>query len=95
MTYYCAACCMNWWPYQTSDGACPECGGGTRRTQEPGSLDADARYKAVSVARAAASGRDRAVAAFEAFYAARESRLNGLDTLPVAEPVRPVDRPAA
>lgn len=36
MSFYCPRCVKNWWPYETSDGACPTCGGGTRRVQEDG-----------------------------------------------------------
>ena len=68
MTYYCSACVMNWWPYHCADGACPECGGGTTRSREPASEDAEARHRA---ALAEAIKRDRYVR-FEAYYAERE-----------------------
>jgi hypothetical protein len=59
---------MNWWPYQCTEGRCPECGGGTGRSREPVSDDADVRHRAVL---AAMIKRDR-YARFEAFYAERE-----------------------
>jgi hypothetical protein len=68
MTYYCNDCVMNWHPYQCTDGCCPECGNGTKRTQEPASPDAESRHRA---ALAAAIKRDR-YAQFEAYYAERE-----------------------
>ncbi len=70
MTYYCSECVMNWHPFQCTDGACPECRGGTRRSYEPASPDADARHR---MAVAAAIKRDRH-ARFEAYYAEREQR---------------------
>ena len=30
MTHFCPECVINWWPYQTAEGCCPECGTGTR-----------------------------------------------------------------
>jgi hypothetical protein len=68
MTYFCAECVVNWWPYQATGGCCPSCGGGTVRRQEPASDDADDRHRA---ARAKRESRDRHVR-FEAYYAARE-----------------------
>jgi hypothetical protein len=70
MTYYCSECVMNWWPYQCTDGRCPECGGGTKRSRDPVSEDADVRHRAVL---AAAIKRDR-YERFEAYYAAREAQ---------------------
>ena len=68
MTYYCSECVMNWWPYQCPDGACPECGGGTSRSREPVSEDADVRHRAALAVRIK---QDR-YARFEAYYAERE-----------------------
>ncbi|MDX6718792.1 MAG: hypothetical protein QOJ63_1046 [Solirubrobacteraceae bacterium] len=68
MTYYCSECVMNWWPYQTFEGCCPECGGGTKRSYEPVSEDADVRHRNVL---AAAIKRER-YERFEAYYAERE-----------------------
>lgn len=70
MTYYCPECVMNWHPFQCAGGACPQCGGGTRRSHDPASPDAGARHR---VALAAAAKRDRH-ARFEAYYAEREQR---------------------
>ncbi len=84
MTLYCSECAVNWWPYQAKGGVCPQCGGGTVARQEPASAGAEELFRLVSVV-----AEKRAVyARFEAFYAEREIRLNGLDTLPVAEPRR-------
>ena len=85
MTYYCSTCVANWFPYMCNSGACPACGGGTKRTlTEPASIDAVPRFNA---ARAATASRERHQR-FEAFYEDREVKLNGLDALPVAEPHR-------
>jgi len=65
MSYYCSECVVNWWPYQTVDGRCPNCGGGTVRKQERASDDADTLYR---FARAEAAKRDLH-ARFEAYYA--------------------------
>jgi hypothetical protein len=70
MSYYCTECVVNWWPYQTRDGRCPRCGGGTVRRQERASDDADVLF---AQARADAERRERH-AAFEAYYADREKR---------------------
>jgi hypothetical protein len=70
MTYYCSECVMNWHPFHCTGGACPECGGGTRRSHDPVSPDAEARHQ---LALAAAIKRDR-YARFEAYYAEREQQ---------------------
>lgn len=70
MTYYCSECVMNWHPFHCNDGACPECGGGTRRSNDAASPDAVARHQ---LARAAAIKRDR-YARFEVYYAQREQQ---------------------
>lgn len=67
MTYRCRDCDVNWWAYQARDGRCPECGAGTLRVNAPGSLDADARFKAAAARRAAAAEREERVAAFERY----------------------------
>jgi hypothetical protein len=69
MTHYCGACVVNWWPYMTNKGACPECGGGTvRKPSEPASDDAKERYAAVKARRA----REELYRDFETYYAERE-----------------------
>jgi hypothetical protein len=68
MSYYCSECVVNWWPYQTNQGCCPTCGGGTVRKREPASDDADPLYRS---ARAEVDKRD-AYARFELYYAERE-----------------------
>jgi hypothetical protein len=70
MTYHCPECVTNWHPYQCTDGACPECATGTRRTSEPASEDADVRHRAALAARIGRERRER----FEAYYAEREQR---------------------
>jgi hypothetical protein len=70
MTYYCSECVTNWWPYQCTDGACPECGCGTTRSREPASDDADLRHRTVLAARIKRERYER----FEAYYAEREQR---------------------
>ena len=71
----CTECVVNWMPYQTPDGRCPVCGGGTVRRQEPASVDALGRYTA-------AMGEQRRLdlhARFEVFYAEREARRLAAD----------------
>lgn len=85
MTYHCSTCVVNWFPYMCNAGVCPACGGGTRRTlTEPASIDVVPRF---NTARVATVSRERHEL-FEAFYADREIKLNGLDALPVVEPQR-------
>lgn len=85
ISFYCPECIVGWSPYQTAGGKCPECGGGTRRRQEPASDDSLARYKAAREA-----GRLRGLyAAFEEFYAEREAARDGVlgdtEEFPVVE----------
>lgn len=90
MTFYCPECATRWWPYQCADGKCPQCATGTKvKHGERADHDANARFKAIMAARVKVDERARATAAFDAFYADREERLNGLDTLPLAEPGPP------
>lgn len=75
MTYYCSECVVNWAPYQTTQGCCPECGGGTVRRHEPLSEDAVNRYH-----------KARRRSEFEEYYlnrAVREFQAQ-LDLLPTA-----------
>lgn len=97
MTYRCEPCDVNWWPYMTGTGkqkgSCPECGGGTRRVYDAGSLDAEARFKAASARRAEIEELEKRRAAFEEFCKQRDSEalkrtLTEIDGLPVAEPDR-------
>jgi hypothetical protein len=53
-------------------GACPECGGGTVKKQEAGSLDADHRYKAAVARKAERERSEKLRQEFEEFYAERE-----------------------
>ncbi len=73
MTYFCGECCMNWWPYQCTDGCCPTCGGGTRRTYDPVSPDANELHQAALAKRIARERSEHAHRLFEEFYAAREA----------------------
>lgn len=81
---YCSECVMHWAPYMTNRGCCPACGGGTVRRHEAVSEDAGRMFRDLSAARKRREAAER----FEEFYFARELRLNGLDSLPVAEPKR-------
>lgn len=74
MTNYCSACDVYWWPYmcKPTKGACPECGGGTVKKQEAGSLDADHRYKAAVARKAERERSEKLRREFEEFYAERE-----------------------
>ena len=67
MSHHCSECDVYWWPYQTSAGHCPQCGGGTRRSHDAPSSDA------VSLHQEALAEADRRVLnrRFEAYYAAR------------------------
>ena len=76
MTYFCPDCCIAWFPYMTNGGACPECGGGTRRTNEPVSPDADARWQTIKAKRASADRHER----FERYNAEREAKRAGATT---------------
>jgi len=68
MSYHCPECDVNWWPNQTDHGHCPACGGGTVRSLEPASDDADVLHR---IARDEAARRD-AYARFELYYAERD-----------------------
>jgi len=70
MSYYCAECVVNWWPYQTVAGSCPKCGGGTSRRQEPASDDAADLHRAAH----SEAARRETQARFEAYYAEREQQ---------------------
>jgi hypothetical protein len=94
VTYRCHACEVNWWSYQCKKGCCPECGGGTvRDTQNSGSMDADARYKAAQERDRAATARKRAFEEFDRFAAewdraAMVAQADELAELPVVKPRR-------
>lgn len=85
MTHYCPECVIEWWPYMCDGGVCPACGRGT--IQHNGN---DATDGVVELHKAALKVRNRldTLADFETYYEQREITLNGLDTLPVAEPDR-------
>jgi hypothetical protein len=93
VTNRCRACDMNWWPYQTDKGCCPLCGGGTTRTQEPGSIDADAKHKAEIARRREAERKRKVTERFEKYAAkwdaeAMAAQAEELAGLPVVEPRR-------
>lgn len=67
MSHHCTECDVNWWPYQTRAGRCPQCGGGTRRSHESPSEAATLRHQA-SIAE---SKRTVSQRRFEAYYAER------------------------
>lgn len=78
MTYRCDSCGINWLPYMTQAGACPSCGGGTRRLNEPSSDNAMALHRALRAKGRSADMHER----FEQFYADRErSELDSLERL--------------
>jgi hypothetical protein len=85
MTFYCPECVIEWWPYMCDAGVCPTCGRGT--IQHNGN---DATDGVEQLHKAALKVRNRldTLADFETYYEQREITLNGLDTLPVAEPTR-------
>jgi hypothetical protein len=68
MTFYCAACDVNWWPFQTSRGTCLRCGSGTKCTQDPPSENVTELYREVMDARARVDNHER----FETYYFERE-----------------------
>ena len=70
MSYYCSECVVNWWPYQTKQGCCPKCGGGTVLRQERASDDADALHRAIHFQ----TDKRDVYARFERYYAEREQR---------------------
>ena len=73
MAYFCSSCGVHWWPYQTVGGACPECGKGTRYTQEPGSADAEERHKAAWAKRRERDEAKARALAFELYCAEHEA----------------------
>jgi hypothetical protein len=77
MTYRCASCDVNWFPYMTKDGACPACGGGTVRTNEPSSPQAKELHTSLKAQGASADLHAR----FDEFYASRERERDPLETL--------------
>jgi hypothetical protein len=96
MTHYCRDCDIYWYPYQTkldqrNKGICPECGGGTVRSNEAGSLDPDARYKAAVARRADEEARAKAHREFERYCERRdrqalEAQLAEIRALEETEP---------
>lgn len=73
-SYYCSECATNWWPYQCGESKCPECGGGLkRRTTEPASPDADARFKVAMRTRVARERSEHNHKLFEAFVDKRDA----------------------
>lgn len=77
MTNFCKSCDVYWPSYQTKredgkKGLCPECGGGTVRSNESASPDADARFRSAQLAREAAAERAAREAEFEAFCEKRD-----------------------
>lgn len=67
MTYECDTCCIRWLPYQCRNGACPSCGSGCKRTNEPSTEGAADLHKALKLVQASSDLHDR----FERFYAHR------------------------
>lgn len=75
VTYYCPECCVNWHPFHCSDGACPECGGGTRRRpREDASPDADDRHRAVLAARIKRERSEHSHKLFDDYCVARDKQ---------------------
>jgi len=71
-TYYCPACMTTFAPYMCSESACPRCHTGTRRSNEPMSLEADSVFKEEMAKRAAEEQSKRTAAAFEVFLEERQ-----------------------
>ena len=71
-SYFCPQCVTNWAPYQCSQSACPECGGGVKRVNAGPSPDADERHKAALRKRIARERSEHNHKLFDEFYAARE-----------------------
>ncbi len=72
MTYECKACDVRFHPYQCADGQCPCCWGGTVRSQEPASPDADERFQRAMLERVAREKSEHAHKQFRAFLEARQ-----------------------
>ncbi len=85
MTYYCAECVVNWWPFMCTDGACPVCGRGTKRVQEPASPEAPALHKAALVERIARERSEHNHRLFDEYLANRDA-LRG-----AAQPTESID----
>lgn len=73
MTYRCAPCDVNWWPYMCPEGCCPQCGGGTTRVQQPVNEDALELHQAVLAERIQRERSEHNHKLFEEYYAAREA----------------------
>jgi len=98
VSYECAHCDVRWWPFQYQEfDACPKCGGGTRRVQEPGSFNAEAEYVKALAKRRERDERKAKDVAFAEYYAAHcheqtsafEAEVREeLNALPITEPRR-------
>lgn len=71
VTFYCSQCNLHWSPFQTSQGTCQRCGGGTQRRtdSEP---DADVAFEVVKADRQIALLHKK----FEDYYQQRERERN-------------------
>lgn len=84
MTLRCKDCDVNWWPYMTASGSCPQCGGGTVRTQDPVTAGVDELHARARTRRDKADLYER----FERYYAEREAQ-RGPDAWRTAPPDTP------
>lgn len=95
-TNYCPECVINWAPFMCAKGCCPECGGGTARSQEPISDDAQERHHKALQARIARERSEHNHRLFEEYYAAREAArqpTDEIDTLEVKAALPPAVDP--
>lgn len=68
MTYECGPCGIRWWPYHTDQGACPLCGGGTKRKMAPASDEAEAIFQDLKRQQKEREATEARLAGFLAFY---------------------------
>lgn len=73
MNWRCTVCLRNWAPYMCEKGACPSCGSGTRRTNEPVDDDAVEVHKAALAERAARERSEHNHREFDAYMAKRDA----------------------
>lgn len=97
MSYWCGECLTHWAPYHCDGGACPKCGRGTIRRQEPVDEDAGNLHREILLERQKAERSAHLHREFEAYYAKREAERNAaqptevIDTLEVVAELPPAD----
>jgi hypothetical protein len=73
VTYSCTPCGISWFPYMTLSGACPMCGGGTRRGSDPASEGVVDLHRELTIARTERELSARRHRDFEAYCEQRDA----------------------